>query len=78
MVVFQIIFVDFTVYYFLSFTPPELTRDGPIGGAIVKLQNNIYIENQLVIYFLNSPNYSSSLDSSSSSYWECPSEYPSS
>lgn len=28
---------------------------GPSGGGIVKLQNNIYIENQLVIYFLNSP-----------------------
>lgn len=26
-------------------------------GSIVKLQNNIYIENQLVIYSLNSPNY---------------------
>ena len=40
----------------LSFTP-ELPRDGLIGGSAVKLQNNIYIENQLVLYFLNSPNY---------------------
>lgn len=60
MVVFQIFFVDFAVYYFLSFTP-ELTRDGPIGGGIVKLQNNIYVENQLVIYFLNSSKYISAL-----------------
>ena len=53
MVVFQIFFVT-SRSIFLSFTP-ELTRDGPFGGFIVKLQKNIYIENQLVIYFLNNP-----------------------
>lgn len=41
MVVFQIIFVDFTVYYFLSFTP-ELTRDGPIG-VYCKVKKIIFI-----------------------------------
>lgn len=56
MVVFQIFFVDFTVYYFLSFTP-ELTRDGPIGGYCKVTKQYLY-KNQLVIYFLNSPNLS--------------------
>lgn len=55
MVIVSVIFVT-SRRILLSFTP-ELPRDGLIGGSVVKLQNNIYIENQLVLYFLNSPNY---------------------
>ena len=53
MVVIRLFFV--TSQRIIFKLPPELTRDGPIGGFVVKLQNNIYIENQLFSYFLNSP-----------------------
>lgn len=56
MVVFQMFFVTLRSIIFLSFTP-ELTRDGPIGGYCKVTKQYLY-KNQLVIYFLNSPNLS--------------------